>query len=368
MPQVFSEEQKQKYVQTRLGGSNLDLADVREINLYSGFLPSQLEERLRSDAPGYRRVIQRNGREPIFFSDGRLFISEYSSRGREMRYISMIEAYQELCGRDVRFNRVFPCGRARNKNINYENFAYDFVTGLFVPEKKHEQNRIFHDEDPRHVRKLVIGDLEAVAKHADKVLERGKTEYLDAQMVSIGGEDVLNIGYVYADQAYRIVYKMLVEWVSTAEEKGTMPKIDVYMFGRVGGLKENQKRHDLVLPNGIIDHNHSPMAYDFDNTFSSAKYGNRILNVRTVIDQTTEQLEAARKNGCSCVEMEASGAVGAIKQVKVNWPDNIRVNFGFIGHVSDLPLKGDTLADELDSDLGQRDAANMIAERIAAGD
>ena len=49
-------------------------------------------------------------------------------------------------------------------------------------------------------------------------------------------------------------------------------------------------------------------------------------------------------------------------QILVQYKDNLKINLGLIGHVSDLPLRGDTLADELKSDEGEQKAVKKIIE------
>ena len=141
------------------------------------------------------------------------------------------------------------------------------------------------------------------------------------------------------------------------------------MFGRVGGLQKNSQRHDLLTPVGIIDEadlrESRALVYPLSNELAKdgCTKGN-IYSSSTVINETQTELENALEHGCSCVEMEARETVEAINSGRRRYNGKLDVHFGFVGYVSDLPLQGDTLAEEMDSDKGEQDAVRMIVEKI----
>src|SRR3989338_2601264 len=101
-------------------------------------------------------VEQNNGREPIYFSDGVLFIPQYSGFGRQNRYERMISDYTEhiaASGRKIKFTAHNLDSDARKKNMAYDNHAYDFITGLFVPDKKYEAKRVFNENTAEGITK-----------------------------------------------------------------------------------------------------------------------------------------------------------------------------------------------------------------------
>ncbi|MFH1063539.1 MAG: hypothetical protein V1729_00495 [Candidatus Woesearchaeota archaeon] len=367
MTNIFKPEDVIKYAETRLFGSNVGPDDVEKIELHNGPLPSQLERSIIDRAGGFVRVQQKNGREPIYFSEKTLFIPQYSIFERGTRYELMIRAYLEATGRNIETEVIEHGEDKRVTYMQYENNAYDFVVGLFVPEKKYEDRRIFSSTDMKDTNKIVIGPLEAVAKQA-RVIERGKSEYLDAQLVDIGGEIVLNIGYVYGGQGGLIISKMMREYAALAERQGGRRSLEVFTFGRVGGLKQGMLRHDMIIPTGIIDwvrlREGKRLVHPFHNRLAPDSHESTILNVPSVVDQTVEQLELACANGCDGVEMEARDLASAIEQAQRRHYDNLTINFGFAGNISDLPLEGDTLADELDSDKGEQAAVSRIVETV----
>ena len=317
-----------------------------------------------------------------------------------------------------------------------------------MPHGRYEDRRVFAGDDIKDITTIIFGTPSAVrkairengkdAKNANdakgaKVVAYGNSEYLEAQILEVNNQRVLNIGYVFADQAGIIIEKILREYnslackapqkdkafshnleqftstinQSSAQECEQHPQhpleINMYMFGRVGGLSDNAQRHQLVYPVGIIDwidlnegkvleypmhnvfaHNHNRDARineyhrSNDNNKSNgdnksnerSRTPNKIngltglnLNVVSVVDETVEQLELAKEKGCICIEMETRESVEAINQARRRYRQ-LKINFGFVGYVSDIPLIGDTLEQELESDKGEQDAVRVVFDRI----
>ncbi len=379
--QVFSKKQIIKYAETRLFGSNVCADDVRDIELYNAVLPSHLEEILRARvAPLTQanlrvqkavRVLQENGREPIFFSrkdvggKGSLHIPQYSGFGRRKRYEEMIKAYIQASGRRISFTSYELDGSRDKTNIYFDNYAYDFVKRLFGM-------GIMQD-----VSTIIAGPLEAVAKQA-KVVQEIPDEYLDAQVVEVAGKKVLNIGYVYADQSGIIVDKMMRKYEAMVAENEGHRDIKYFMFGRVGGLG-GLNRGDVVIPDGILDETDllagRAYVYPFYNIIQPKRICMRgnLFNVNSIIDEDSETLKSAYDWGCRCVEKEARETVESVNRAIRRYYGTLSIEFGFVGYVSDLPLyvhdngERDTLAEELESDEGEQKAVGLILEEIGKG-
>lgn len=380
MSNVFTPKQLIKYAETRLFGSNVTPDMVHRIELHNGVLPSLLEQHIISEFGEAIKVVQKNGREPLFYSNGTLFIPQYSGFGRRRRYESMINAYIKASEREISFDGFKLINTEhgisfksldldedpRKTNHAYDNFAYDFVTGLFVPDEKYVNKKVFQ-LDFDEITTVIFGPTDAVAKQTD-VVDRGNSTYLDAQIVRVGDERVLNIGYVYADQAGIMIDKMLREYEALARKGKKTLDIRIFMFGRVGGLEEGMRRHDLVYPTGIIDDvdlmNGRECVYPMHNVLAQVKGDRFNFNPTAVVNQTTEQLERARDLGCVCTEMETRETVESINKARRRYSGKIGVEFGFVGYVSDLPLRGDTLADELDSEKGEQESVRVILDNI----
>jgi hypothetical protein len=376
MTRIFTPEKIIKYGKTRLEGIYIPFEKVMGIALYNGTLPSELK-RMSAKFP-LKLLEQDNAREPIYYQQnpldypGRvtLHIPQFSGFGRGKRYEEMIKALVKALDKDIVFEVVDRKDDPRKAYIAYDNFAYDFVAGLFVPppRERYLDRKIFPSGDSvKDITKVIFGPTEAVAKQA-KVVERGNSEYLDSQILEIEGERVLNIGYVYADQAGIVIDKILREYEAVARSKKNPLTIDLYMFGRVGGLEDSLKRHDLVFPTGIIDdidlREGRAFEYPMHNVLAPDNGKQLNYNVTTVIDETYEQLEGAKKQGCICVEMETRESVESVNRARRRYDRSLDINFGFVGYVSDLPLQGDTLADEMDSDKGEQEAVHEILKNI----
>ncbi len=366
---IFTPEQAVKYAENRLFGKNVGPEEVTQIRLYNGILPSELEEMLHQDyAEEPLRVNQENGREPIYLtSNGALHIPQYSGFGRRKRYEEMIRAYLNVSKRPMEFTSLEVGEEERRTNIAYDNFAYDFVTGLFVPDKKYR--RVLNIHDIRNIDTIIFGRTKAVSNQAE-ITSLGQSDYLRAQLIRAHDKIVLNVDEVYADQAGIIIDKMLREYEALARKEGKRREISIFMFGRVGGLDEKLQRHDLVFPTGFIDdvdlQEGIYREYPMHNVLAEGGAVSFNLNVNSVLGETREQLELARNLGCASVEMETREAVESINRARRRYRDHLSIRFGFVGYVSDCPLKGDTLAEEMDSDKGEQEAVGRILGGIAS--
>jgi hypothetical protein len=357
---VMNSAEVQAYAETRLFGTNIRPHHVHTIELHNGKLPSTLEAHIagRFGHPPVR-VEQENGREPLYFLEGRLFIPQYSGFGRADRYETLITAYNRTLEHRKGFFIRNLEDDPRKTAIAYDNYAYDFVRDLFCG----------GDLRMHMTTTIIVGPTAAVAKQA-RAPETREDEYLDSQFVDADGTTALNIGYIYADQAGTIFDKMLREYAALGMkrrgEDGGRTHIRIFMLGRVGGLDSDMARGDLVYPTHIIDQvdllRGTPLVYPMHNTLADDNGKSGLdLNVRNAVSETVELLEEARGLDCICTEMEAREAVESINRARRRYIDTLLIDFGYVGYVSDRPLvPGDTLARELDSDEGEQAAVRRI--------
>lgn len=268
----------------------------------------------------------------------------------------MILAYIQASGSGITFRSLEAEGKARRTNHAYDNFAYDFIKELFETEPMHD------------ISAVIFGPLNAVAKQA-KVLKARPDEYLPSQIVDVHGKRVVNMGYVFSDQAGILIDKMLIEYAAIAQQSGNHLAVPVFMFGRVGGLHPEMQRHDLVYPTAIIDDADlqlgRPFVYPMHNVLAGGqRFEGLNFNVNVVIGQTVEQLQLAADEDCICVEMETRETVDAVNQGRRRYSGTLGLEFGFVGYVSDKPLQGDTIDKELDSDKGEQAAVEKIVSHI----
>ncbi len=361
MPQPFLSGHKLlRYAETRLFGSNIGPEEVKAIIVHNGMLPSEM----RKEIGICEQLSQSNPREPIYFKEGTLHIPQYSGFGRKKRYERLIDAYIKESGRDITHiidtPQNYRDGDPVEAAIFYENLAYDLLKPIFT--------------SPQTIDVIIFGNKKIKKKMLpQKILQNAGSEYLDAQLFQIGEKNILNMGYVYADQAGILTNKAL-RWSQAKAELGQEKKaVDIFMFGRVGGLADTMRRNELVYPDGIInqadleDRAIEPalLVTPMHNILADP-HGHRgwNLNVMSVLDETKILLKKAKTLGCICTEMETFEVVSAMNVARTRYREHLKVEFGFVGYISDNPLRGDTLDVELDSDAGERKAVKRILEKL----
>ena len=206
--------------------------------------------------------------------------------------------------------------------------------------------------DPLVVSNLIHSeeyDLDARGIAASLGVERVSSDFLDYQIFEVNGKDCLGLNYVYGDQVFYLLKHFFNEYV----EKDNMEPLDVLMYGKVGALSDGAMRGDVIVPSGIVKgHEYFPMDAELLLAFqrkSKERYhiGGNVFAVDSVLDQTYEGLSDAQAKGCSLTEMEAYNVAKALSFCRKNIKGMPKIRFNFIGYASDVPLAGDTLADEL---------------------
>ncbi|MFA6089527.1 MAG: hypothetical protein WC755_06700 [Candidatus Woesearchaeota archaeon] len=374
---IFSKNDIMEYSKVRLTSNEVPIEKIDTIVQHNGILPNEVIS-LYEQTHGKNaltKLNQKNPREPLYYYDKQriLVIPQYSSEQRAKRYEVMIKSLsdimQESTGRKINYENMERENKQNVTSIAYDNFAHDFIVRMFVNEERYEPGRIFENHTIHDISKIIFGPLLAVGQHREsKVICKGKSEYLDSQIVEIGGEKILNLGYVFGSQGGILVSKLTRELAAIAKMQGKRKNINIYMFGRVGALDDSLNRHDIITPNGIIDwpklRRKDSNPVHITNVLSKEKCPNFIFNVPNVLEETKEQLELGRQNNCSCVEMENYYMVHHINMAQSNFDDYLNISYGFAGHISDLPLKGDNLATEKDCNIGEKDAVSVIINDI----
>jgi hypothetical protein len=340
--------------------------DVERIELHVGSLPSMLRRELRERDVAFKQVIQYNPREPVYFCDRNrtLHIPVWSGELRGNRYVEMINAYQEASKHSFQFEVVDIEGDHEKTLRNYRRFADGFVSHLS------------RSVDFDNIDSIVFGPLWAMAGASgpDAAIKALGSEYLSAQTLKLGKE-VLNIGPCYSDQAKKLLEEILERYAGQAVNRGIKRELSIYMFGTMGGLLPGMSINDTLYPTGIyndVDLQERPNAgfeslHPINNILAVEGKPSIILNVSSVMNETEEQLKRARKNGCSAVEMEAYLSVATIDMARIMYPDNLRLRFGLGGFFSDLPLAGETLAQEHSVTQGGLDVAKRIIDHSLSG-
>lgn len=287
------------------------------------------------------------GREKGFLHEktGVLYIAQPVSKVRGDRFVDMLYTGCVKEQKDWKVE-VVASDDTPQKRItaltNYENRAYDFVKELSL---RHD---MLKDIDY-----VTLGPIKWMAKHtksdADvRVLERHlDDDYLAHMITEVIGENgeskkVLNIDYVFADQAANVIDKLLLTYHACTDDAESRT-LHLLMYGKVGGIKERLHINDLVFPNGLISEydivngnsKHTPMYNVFEDYYGKNEF---ILNETSVPLQRKSVLIDGSRRDCSVVEMEALHATLAINAGR-NIYHNLNINHGFATFISDLPLQ-----------------------------
>jgi len=382
---VMTPENIDVYARTRLLGNMGKLAITPEmitkIELHNGLLPSELEKRAGLSKRG-NLVSQENAREPIYYKDSVLYIPQFSGNFRRTRYEDMITAWIKKCinkldNVSINFDSLDIDGDALKTLDAYREHLNDFVGSIFT------------ETDMSKVSDVIFGSVKSVEDvfkedKNEKIIKDIETEYLKCQIIKINGKHVLSIDYIYGDQAGSMVNEIARRYSAMAENKKKKLPLNFYMFGRVGGLVKDKgsesrmQRGDLVMPTQIMDDynvaepDERLRVYDLHNLLFKKSFvtRNRIysngptLNVVSVMTENRAVLKRAKENNALCVDMEIRETVDAINKAQRNYLNNLSLGFGFVGYVSDLPLLGDTLADEMTTQEPEYKCVRIIRNHI----
>jgi hypothetical protein len=381
MKYILDDEKAYRYASTRLLGKEMSHQDINTLALYNAYMSKLLRGEMARQNISFSRIIQENEREAIYHDEenSKLLIAQPSSKERAVRYERMFERFSDVINKN--FERKTPinyeihqrcsqetgCESEAVTNIEYDNMRHDFVVRMFLREPRYISGRIFPTMDVKDINTVIFGPLNALKRHS-KVIEEGRSDYLKSQIIEIEGKNALNIDYVYGSQGGGLIKKLSREFNEIAKQKSKKSKkspLYIYYFGRAASLDDKFRQNDIAFTTSITDWVSIERGYEtvfnMENTFS--RRGHKLLNVPSVIDQTYEQLELAKKLGCTFIEMEQREMMEAVFFANRNY-DKLDIHFGSVVHVSDLPLHKITLADEFDCSLGEDRALEVIKENI----
>ncbi len=351
---------------------------VSKIVVLNGYTPSDSLEMFDalSMKDGIVSVNFNLGREKGFLHDktGVLYIAQPVSKVRGDRFVDMLYTGCVKEQDDWKVE-VVASDDTPEKRItaltNYENRAYDFVKELSL---KHNMLR--------DVDYVTFGPIKWMKKHTredDKVRvleEHLDDDYLAHMITEVIGEDgesrkVLNIDYVFADQASNVIDKLLLTYHACTDDADSR-SLHVLMYGKVGGIKDRLEVNDMVFPNGLISEydivngnsKHTPMYNVFEDYHGRDEF---ILNETSVPLQRRSVLIDGAKRDCSIVEMEALHATLAINAGR-NKYHNLDINHGFATFISDTPLKeGETTLANGTKELlqpGMRSVVDVVTDYV----
>ncbi len=215
----------------------------------------------------------------------------------------------------------------------------------------------------------------------DVVVEHGsKNDYLNFRILRIGDEVVVNFDYIFADQARNILHKLCS--VVSAEFEGAGVDINIFHYGKIGILNQHAEIGQIVVPTGAMEeHNlqrgvskvfpiHNQLVSNlgvadrFTELVGQMPYEGITVNTISVLGQTRESLEAARRAGGRFLDMEWLVMSGIDIGAESLYPNLGAIRYFFAGVGSDKPLAGQTLGNTSYAVSVERKVANALATII----
>ncbi len=389
---------------------------IKRIDIYDGFLPKMLSERLFKYG-GYIKLSKIQNKEEVFYSEKKrtLAVACYAGRARKNHLIWLIKRFMRINGMRYKISVLNNGGKSQeqiakewisrlprpiptkiifgslqgistllhsydlpseiitNKNdfsyfINYYNARFieysseQHIKSLFG---KFDRKSAFDLVESLRKDPLFLVDskiLWAIRKRKD-IFERGfpkslnyiRDEYLDYAYLKIKGKRFLVTGYPYGDQMDTVLKMLRKKSRITA----------VYFIGSCGSLKKNIKLNDLIVPNAI---SYKGRTLSFKNDLKELIgrkfcYGplklfcfdGKSKVVDSPLTEMVTQLESFAKEGFVSVDVEAYHLISASKGIP---------KIGVIYYISDMPLHGSNLTNSPPSYVGWKTAATNLIKII----
>ncbi|MBW2993489.1 hypothetical protein KY317_02855, partial [Candidatus Woesearchaeota archaeon] len=170
--------------------------------------------------------------------------------------------------------------------------------------------------------------------------------------------------------------------------EGRKQHIEIFHFGKYGGLARSMQRGDIVIPTGSFcekDYDQYVYEMDFKNMFAahnSSKaelsmlagkihtdlYTGPTLHSSSVVLQEKPVLQQFKDVGAVCIDMESDFIARAVETANCKYATEesrgVEAKYWLIGYISDMPLQGDTLAEPFDGKEPQKFVVNAIKEII----
>jgi hypothetical protein len=380
-PEVFD-----RYTVTRVFRDEVPLDEIlrnREISIFPGYTPKGM---LRITPTG-KPVVQSNPREEIYADETRTFIPVVGPIERMEKYEQMIPFWIENCvgtlpqyaGHNVAFGE-YCFGGSREAAISrfktFERTLAEVLAGGAAIARGDNEYRetaelLFPDLTPqgykgiaemmKHTVDIVFGSCRKVRKHfteslgvPDKAFKAFPNPYLGFQFIDIAdGKFILNLDYTHGSQDAEIMnmlafiirsHALHTRWPTDKRDKVELSSLT---FGKAGAISPELGIGSVVVPRTYLSEGGLiPFPNSLARYFPECPTCN-MLTVDSVVYQTVEELEEARELGADAIDEKTRKRVSMVAMTNAALIGNVHVTMGSVLRISDKPLEGITLADEI---------------------
>jgi hypothetical protein len=364
---IMTPEQQWAYVLPRkfhpdAGIRDEQLRTLRNISIHNGYGGEEVRDVLRRARVQYIEYVPAGSAEEYFWTE-----------------TNDLHIYNARC--ETRLRRdLEQCGviRGRLPKVGVEEIHYGSdrnIAGLHLRDFGFELARSIFErvrqEGPQHRNVCILtGPHDAVPLERVTDVEAPSNQnrdYLKWRTFRIGEQLVINLDYIFGDQASIVLGELYRRCNNEFPERSV--DINVFHYGKVGGIGHGLTLRDICVPTHVKDEENillgrtephplfNQLAFEglereiFQGAFDEKTPQGISVNTASVLAQTRENLQMDRAAGGSFLEMEWL----YLSNFFPSTFRNIRgFNLHLAGAVSDLPLAGDTLATGVDLNDGFR--------------
>ncbi|MBI5389863.1 hypothetical protein HZB02_00050 [Candidatus Woesearchaeota archaeon] len=323
--------------------------NLQGIILHNGYRTEEVERDMRRYKFSGSAYFPERSTERHFYDQHNGVLHVVNPRGmiRLERDKDLVEALQEVWGRTLELEIDHYQGNAAKAQDRFMHFAFNLADEMI----QNLEGSIYNGSTLF----ILMGPYHALAEQHLKISKQNTNDYLNYRILHVGGKTVLNLDYIFGDQAEHVLSKLY----GTISASYTGVRINVFHYGKIGTVERHLEIGDVGIPTGALDDHRleqrriSPiwnqLALDTEaRSFLEQRTGRtaiegKTVNTISVLRQTTEILQQAKEAGGSFLDMEWAVMASLDHASNSRYPNLGEVKHFFAGVVSDNPLMGKNL-------------------------
>lgn len=350
----------------------MQLFDIQNYVIHNAYQSDEWKRQLDMTCSNYLTYTPKNSAETHFYDLGTKTLHAINTRGeiRLIRDINQHKLMEEVVERPINLFVDHWQGDVVEASRRFLEFAYDLNTQIY----SHINKDLVKGKGKMD---LIIGPMDSLDLEDFDVMFDSKNDYLNYRVLRSGDKQVVNLDYIFADQAKNILDKFFM--ISNAYFSGI--DINIYHYGRVGILNPEFAVGDFCIPTGALDEQkisegrarvfpiYNRLAEEGMNSFLEEKLGSNVhegftVNTISVLEQTQNQLKMDLKAGGDFLDMEWLSM--AVQDYNTIYPTLGNVNFYLVGVGSDKQLEGLNLGNTIYSKENEKKVTEMFKDLILA--